>query len=290
MRPSTRQQPEPEQDIGVTDPQFRADLYQGMAELYDTYRLAYPQELMSDLADRAGADGTGRLLDLACGTGQVAFALRDRFAEIWAVDQEPGMIAVAARKAASDSSRFRFLVGAAEDLDVPPATFDLVTVGTAFHRLRRDVVAASVRHWLRPGGHLALLWGDGPDAGHEPWQQTLQVVLQRWQDRNGADQRIPSGYVAARRDRPDREVLAAAGFELTAIIEASVRHAWSLDEIAGFLAATSVLSRAALGRDADDFDTDLRDALRSCQPEEPYWQDVTFKCELARVSPPGSTG
>ncbi len=217
----------------MADPQFRADLYQGTAELYDTYRLAYPQELISDLADRTGADGTGRLLDLACGTGQVAFALRDRFAEIWAADQEPGMIAVAARKAAGDTGRFRFLVGAAEDLDLPPAAFDLVTIGNAFHRLRRDVVAASVRRWLRPGGHLALLWGDGPADGHEPWQQTLKVVMQRWQHRNGADQRIPPGYSAARRDRPDAEVLSAAGFDLTGAVGASVGRAWTLDEIRG---------------------------------------------------------
>lgn len=32
------------------------------------------------------------MLDLACGTGQLAFPLADRFAETWAVDQEPDMI------------------------------------------------------------------------------------------------------------------------------------------------------------------------------------------------------
>jgi hypothetical protein len=33
-----------------------------------------------------GADGSRRHLDLACGTGQISFAMQDRFAEIWAVD------------------------------------------------------------------------------------------------------------------------------------------------------------------------------------------------------------
>ena len=143
---------------------------------------------------------------------------------------------------------------------------------------------------MRPGGHLALLWGDGPADGHEPWQQTLKVVMQRWQHRNGADQRIPPGYSAARRDRPDAEVLSAAGFDLTGTVGASVGRAWTLDEIRGFLAATSVLSPIALGDRAGQFDADLRESLRSCQPDGRFWQDVTFKCELARVSPPGSTG
>jgi hypothetical protein len=108
--------------------------------------------------------------------------------------------------------------------------------------------------------------------------------------RNGAEQRLPSGYDAVRRAHPDLEVLAAAGFELVDSLEATISHAWTLDEIAGYAASTSVLSPEALGDDADDFDADLREALRSCQRDEPYLQDMTFSCELARVPQPGSTG
>jgi len=274
----------------VSDPRFRTDLYQGTAEWYDAYRPLYPRELIDNLTARVGVDGSGRLLDLACGTGHVAFALRGSFAEIWANDQEPDMIAVAARKAAGDSARFRFRTGAAEELDLPPGAFDLVTIGNAFHRLPRDLVAANVRRWLRPGGYLALLWGGSPYDGNAPWQQTLQVVMDRWQHRNGADERIPVGYDAARHARPDLHILAAAGFDICASLHATVTHAWTLDEIAGYLASTAVLSPAALGDDADDFDTDLREALRSCQRDELYLQDLTFSCELARVPLPGSTG
>jgi hypothetical protein len=60
----------------VADPEFRPDLYQGTAGYYDRFRVPYPPDLIDDLADRAGADGAGRLLDLACGTGQLSFALR----------------------------------------------------------------------------------------------------------------------------------------------------------------------------------------------------------------------
>jgi SAM-dependent methyltransferase len=261
-----------------------------MAEWYDAYRPPYPPELINDLVARTGADGAGRLLDLACGTGHVAFALAGRFAEIWLADQEPDMIAVARRKAADAAGRFRFLTGAAEDLDLTPGTFDLVTIGNAFHRLPRDVVAASVQRWLQPGGHLALLWGGSPNLGDEPWQQALHVIMHRWHDRNGADRRIPAGYDDARRARPDLELLAAAGFDIVGSFQAIVGRAWTIDEIVGYVAATSILSPVALGDDADDFDAELRDALRSCQPREPYWQNATFRCELARVSPRGSTG
>jgi SAM-dependent methyltransferase len=78
----------------VADPPFRRDLYRGTAADYDRFRPPYPPALIEDLARRSGADGTGRLLDLGCGTGQITFALQDRFAEVWAVDQEPGMVRV----------------------------------------------------------------------------------------------------------------------------------------------------------------------------------------------------
>ena len=46
--------------------------------------------------------GSGTLLDIACGTGQLAFALHARFARTWAVDQEPDMIAVVREKGRTD--------------------------------------------------------------------------------------------------------------------------------------------------------------------------------------------
>jgi 2-polyprenyl-3-methyl-5-hydroxy-6-metoxy-1,4-benzoquinol methylase len=70
----------------VADPEFRPDLYQGTAGYYDRFRVPYPPDLIDDLGGRAGADGAGRLLDLACGTGQLSFAVHARFAEVWADD------------------------------------------------------------------------------------------------------------------------------------------------------------------------------------------------------------
>jgi SAM-dependent methyltransferase len=78
---------------------FAPDLYRGTAAYYDEFRLPYPATLISDLTCRASPWGRGRLLDLACGTGQLAFALCDSFAEVWAVDQEPDMVEVVAAKA-----------------------------------------------------------------------------------------------------------------------------------------------------------------------------------------------
>ncbi len=57
---------------------FAADLYRGTADYYDRFRLPYPSTLIGDLTCLTSPSGRGRPLDLACGTGQLAFALRDR--------------------------------------------------------------------------------------------------------------------------------------------------------------------------------------------------------------------
>ena len=244
----------------MTPQDFRPDLYRGSAGYYEAFRLSYPPELISDLAARTGADGTRRLLDLACGTGQVSFALRDRFADIWAVDQEPGMIAVARQKAAAagDAARWRFVTAAAEQLAAPHQAFSLITIGNAFHRLRRDTVASRASQWLKPGGYLALLWGGSPTEGDAAWQCAVRETMLHWQQRAGTADRIPAGYEAERAARPDAEVLRAAGLEIVGRFEFAVTHRWSEDAIAGYLASTSVLSPSALGENAAAFDRDLR--------------------------------
>jgi tRNA/tmRNA/rRNA uracil-C5-methylase (TrmA/RlmC/RlmD family) len=72
------------------------------------------------------SSGAGRLLDLACGTGQLSFALRRRFAEVWAADQEPDMISVVRAKAqAAGSGNIRTVISAAEDLAAPGSRRDM---------------------------------------------------------------------------------------------------------------------------------------------------------------------
>jgi SAM-dependent methyltransferase len=272
----------------VAGPVFRRDLYRGTARDYDRFRVPYPPGLIADLADRAGADGTGKLLDLACGTGQLSFALRARFAAVWAVDQEPEMIAVVREKAAAAGlDQLRALACAAEDLAAPTASFDLVAIGNAFHRLPRETVAARAFRWLRPGRFLALVWGDSPWAGEEPWQRALVATMDRWRSQVHHDRdRIPPGYAQARQDRPDAVVLSDAGFEIAGSWQFPAVHDWTAGELAGFALSTSVLSRAVLRDRTADFDRDLRRELHASAPGGRFRQTISFGYDLARRPEP----
>jgi SAM-dependent methyltransferase len=262
---------------------FAADLYRGTAGYYDRYRLPYPGAMITDLVRRVEVSGCGRLLDLACGTGQLAFALRRWFAEVWAVDQEPDMVdLVRAKAAAAGAGDVRPVVSAAETLHAEPESFELAVVGNAFHRLDRDLVAGLILGWLTSGGHLALCWSSGPWAGEHDWQRILSATVDRWKAALGAGHRVPAGWDLGRQRRPDSQVLREAGFELAGRHEFALEHRWSLPELAGFIRSTSFLPATVLGDQAAAFDADLAAKLGPLSHDGGFTQTVSFAYDLAR--------
>jgi SAM-dependent methyltransferase len=268
----------------MADLVFRRDLYQGTAGYYDRFRVPYPKALLDDLLERLSSADRGTLLDLACGTGQITFALHDRFAEVWAVDQEPQMTDMVRQKAAAAGiANIRVLASSAEDLQVPPASFDLVAIGNAFHRLPRAAVAASTARWLRPGKFLALLFsGMNPWEGQAPWQQAMAGVVRHWLSKAGAGDRVPPGYERDRRERPDAAVLRQAGFEACGSYRFPTVHAWTVETLTGYAFSTSVLSRAALGGHAGDFEADMRRELGGFASSGAVHETIDFVYLLAR--------
>jgi len=263
--------------------EFDPDLYRGTAEYYDRGRVPYPTEMVADLVDRVEPSGGGRLLDLACGTGQITFAIAEHFGEVWAVDQEPDMIEVVRDKAdIAEAGNVRAVVSSAERLHAPSDAFELVAIGNAFHRLRRDAVAANALRWLHPGRCIALLWSTGPGTGDKDWQRVLSAVLESWRRRVGAEARVPAGWEQVRRERPDSAVLTAAGFQPVRSARLFTEHDWTVDALLGYVYSSSALPKAALGDRAEAFESDVRHELGAYTSGGPLRATLDSAYELAR--------
>lgn len=229
----------------------------GTAAYYEQFRPPYPDALLADLRNRLAISGDDRLLDLACGTGQVAAPLSGFFRETVAVDAEAETIAFASGNAARlGRPGIRWLVGTAES---PPVsgTFELIAIGTAFHRLDRPAVARRMRELVTADGAVALLWSPVPSDGDQPWQQELRQIIVDWLDRSGSADRMPSGWQEALAASPDRQVLERAGFTYLGRFEFPRDETWTVNALIGFMYSTSILSRAALGSAIPDFEADL---------------------------------
>jgi ubiquinone/menaquinone biosynthesis C-methylase UbiE len=262
---------------------FRKDLYQGSARCYDRFRIPYPPALIDDLVARAEASGEGRLMDLGCGTGQISFAMHGWFQEIWAVDQESDMIGVGREKAErAGIGNIRFFTSSAEDLSAPEGYFDLVAIGNAFHRFHRETVARDTSRWLRPGGYLALLWGDTPWIGEALWQKAMWSTCTHWMITMNVGDRIPTGWDEPLVEKPDITVFEKSGFNLVGHYQFSLEHQWTLDELIGFVHSTSFLPLTVLGDSADEFEEDLRGQLGLLGDPGQLLQSVGFAYQLFR--------
>jgi ubiquinone/menaquinone biosynthesis methyltransferase len=95
-----------------------------------------------------------RALDLACGTGDIAFALAARGARVVGLDVTPRMIELAKEK----GTRPLFLVGDMMALPFADASIDVVTTGYGVRNVPDlDGALAEVRRVLRRGGVVLSL-------------------------------------------------------------------------------------------------------------------------------------
>ena len=98
-----------------------------------------------------------RVLDVACGTGNVALPLARRGALVTGVDIAPNLLVQARERAAAEGLTIRFDEGDAEQLPYADGTFDgVVTMFGAMFAPRPEMVVREMARVLKPGGRLAM--------------------------------------------------------------------------------------------------------------------------------------
>jgi SAM-dependent methyltransferase len=104
-----------------------------------------------------GLEPGARVLDIACGTGNVTIPLARRGATVTGLDMTPHLLEEARARAAREGLRIRFDEGFAETLPYPNGSFDVLVsmFGIMFSPLP-ETVASEMARVLRPGGRLAL--------------------------------------------------------------------------------------------------------------------------------------
>jgi demethylmenaquinone methyltransferase/2-methoxy-6-polyprenyl-1,4-benzoquinol methylase len=145
-------------------------LFAAIADRYDyiTVVLSFGQDRRwkRRLVGLAGPLTCRRVLDLACGTGDIALAASAAGADVIALDITPRMIEIARAKVPEPGGRpVRFLVADMTALPLPDACMDVVTTGYGLRNvpdLQRAISEAC--RVLKPGGRLLSLDFNRPAA------------------------------------------------------------------------------------------------------------------------------
>jgi demethylmenaquinone methyltransferase / 2-methoxy-6-polyprenyl-1,4-benzoquinol methylase len=142
-------------------------LFSTVADRYDliTVLLSYGQDRRwkQRLASLAAAGPATRVLDLACGTGDIAFELARRGAHVVGLDITHRMIELARAKPSTARAPVTFLTGDMMALPFRAEQFDVVTTGYGIRNVPQIGPAiAEIRRVLRSGGLLLSLDFDRP--------------------------------------------------------------------------------------------------------------------------------
>ena len=123
-----------------------------------------------------------RILDLACGPGQLTVALKERFpdAEVWGLDVSAPMVRYAHMRAADLGKEVHFVQALGEKTGFDDNFFDVVASYIVFHETPADITKQIVREIARitrPGGVFQPF--DFPSDEHPP---TGYRRFRRWWD------------------------------------------------------------------------------------------------------------
>lgn len=237
---------------------YDESLFASAADYYANYRVPYPQALIYDVVSHFRLDGTGRLLDLGCGPGTFTIPLAPHFAGAVAVDPELGMIAALS----SAAPQIETHVMRAEELPASLGRFRVVTCGSSFHWMDRDLVLRRARdEWLEEGGGVAMAGGsDAWFDGDLDWHQVITRVIKKY-----LGEKRRAGSQIARHMTQERfeEALPRNGWRVELHRGYEVELEWTPDTIVGHLWSTSYAGRARFGEQVDEFERELRAELMS---------------------------
>ena len=185
------------------------DSFSQQAAKFDDPRLTLsnPQHL-DWMVDVIAPSGDDVILDVASGTGHLAFALARKARRVVSLDLTPEMQARAEAKARSEGcSNLTFALGDATAMAFPDAEFDKTTCRFALHHFERPgMVLREMRRVTKPGGTVNVV-----DIVADDESSTVYNNLERLRD--------PSHVNALR----DREFESVFGDNELAIVSAQRR-------------------------------------------------------------------
>ncbi|WP_203589580.1 class I SAM-dependent methyltransferase [Streptomyces sp. SID13031] len=158
-----------------------------VAGFYQRYRRGYPAEVIDGLVSAFELTRDDVVVDLGCGTGQLALPLAERVRAVIGMDPEPDMLAEA-RRVAADRSNLSWMVGSDADVSVLGALLGkeclgAVTIGQALHWMDHDTLFHALHPLLRAGGGVAVVTNGTPLwLQDSDWSRALRRHLELWLD------------------------------------------------------------------------------------------------------------
>jgi ubiquinone/menaquinone biosynthesis C-methylase UbiE len=223
-----------------------------------------------------------RILDLGCGTGQIALPISAFVREVVAMDPEPEMVAEGIEQTKIRGvENITWIEGGSEDfprMKEALGSFKLVTMGNSFHWMEQEKTLNELHGMITEDGGIVIaennsIWTRVPNE----WQLAVQGVIKKYL---GEERRAGSGTFKALTRRYE-EIIKESQFRRMEMWQ----HHWilssSLDEVIGNLYSTSFVNPHILGDKKEVFEEDLRETLLKVNPPGSFSREGDLEAILA---------
>jgi SAM-dependent methyltransferase len=218
----------------------------GVVDAY-RYRPSYPPAVFDILAELLSGESR-RVLDVGCGTGNLARRLIEYADQVDAVDFSAAMIEQGKRLPNGDHPGLRWLYGRVEDIALDPP-YALITAGECLHWMDWHIVLPRFHTLLTAGGYLVIV---GHDTVPDPWS-ILGDVVSRYRTDGG---HTPVNMIERLQEQ-------GLFWKVGEKKVTPVPFEQSVDDFVESYHSRSGFSRARMGRDqADAFDREARQMLQ----------------------------
>jgi SAM-dependent methyltransferase len=227
--------------------------------IVDVYHLRpyYPDETFSILAALCDPD-CPRVLDVGCGTGEIARRIAPRVEHVDAVDLSPAMIAKGKGLPGGDGANLRWIEGEAERVALTPP-YGLITAASSLHWMEWSVVLPRFARMLTHAGMLAIVF-EHPSTPDVDAAEVVRTVLESLTAR-GIPHMGPFDLID---ELIQRRLFAVLGEQWTG----PVLLEQAIADYVGSFHARNGFSISRMGPDAAaSFDEQLTETLRSACPD-----------------------
>jgi SAM-dependent methyltransferase len=266
--------------MSVTDSLGRPScaLFTGTAWHYARFRPGYPEAFLADVVARFHLDGTGRLLDVGCGTGQLTIPLAEHVSSAIGMDPVPEMLVEAATRAQrAHATNVTWAQGSSTDLPGGLGRFRLVTMGRSFHWMDRERVLTALADMVDAEGGLVIANDSCLVRPTTAWQQAIEDLQHLF---------LPRDWQAGSPSLPDsreshEEILARSPFRGVHRLVYEFTRVWTIEQTIGYLYSTSLPLRELLGDKRPAFEEEVTDALLAIDPSGRFTEPVALDVLMA---------
>jgi SAM-dependent methyltransferase len=260
----------------------KTGFFTGKAGYYAKYRRGYSAAVFDTLISRFALLPDSGILDLGCGTGNVAIPLAERGFYVHAVDPEPEMLAEGRRRGAALSvGGITWEAGSDTTIDrlgLPPLR--LCTMGLSFHWMDRAAVLQALDSLIEPGGGIACISRNDSFFSHldNGWGGAVKEVFSEML----GDEWDYSGRLNGEEKERHEKMFLTSPFPVFEEHSFPVREELTVDDIIGLQLSTSYASPVLLHERHSEFCTRLTRRLLELDPSGKFTDESTVHLIIAK--------